>query len=293
MILCIGVFSTSAHAADKMEVSKVRRNGKIEEIVKQNEGRSRKLHSYQEAEEFLGSAVSGNALANKSNKEIEKYFSGKYSYSASDNTSSAGAITDPIKYLRNNVGKSSDTYSVTKTKTFSKVKKTTCTSWNDGNNCTLTALYNIMCYYRSIGYSKIPTTASTLYSKIRVEAVDLGFTQSGGLGVTKNNNLVKNTWRNGFGYSSGNGSNNYLWTYDTCIDAIDNARPFLFSLASGYYYDHTVAVYGYKTYKNDRTGKKYTFLVLADGWSSSTRYMAWKNTGESYVGCVTSITTPS
>lgn len=66
----------------------------------------------------------------------------------------------------------------------------------------------------------------------------------------------------------------------------------MFSLASGVYFDHTVTVYGYKIYKNNRTGKKYTFLMLKDGWSNSIRYLAWKNTGASYVGCITSITAP-
>lgn len=104
---------------------------------------------------------------------------------------------------------------------------------------------------------------------------------------------MKNTWREGFGYSTGNGRNNYLWTDTTVTDALDNGKPFLFSLASGYYYDHTVAVYGYKTYKNDRTGEKYTFLLLADGWHSSVRYLAWTNTVEAYVACMTTIITPT
>lgn len=58
------------------------------------------------------------------------------------------------------------------------------------------------------------------------------------------------------------------------------------------YFDHTVAVYGYKIYKNKRTGVSYTFLMVRDGWSTSTRYLAWTNTGESYVGCVTSVNAP-
>lgn len=50
----------------------------------------------------------------------------------------------------------------------------------------------------------------------------------------------------------------------------------MFSIANGYYYNHTVAVVGYKEYKNMRTGKVYTFLVVHDGWSTTTRYIAMK-----------------
>ena len=49
----------------------------------------------------------------------------------------------------------------------------------------------------------------------------------------------------------------------------------------------------YKEYKNMRTGKVYTFLVVHDGWSTTTRYIAMKNTGASYVACQTSIKVPS
>ena len=45
--------------------------------------------------------------------------------------------------------------------------------------------------------------------------------------------------------------------------------------------------------KNMRTGKVYTFLVVHDGWSTTTRYIAMKNTGASYVTCQTSINVPS
>ena len=45
--------------------------------------------------------------------------------------------------------------------------------------------------------------------------------------------------------------------------------------------------------KNMRTGKVYTFLVVHDGWSTTTRYIAMKNTGASYVACQTSIKVPS
>ncbi|MGN0379302.1 MAG: hypothetical protein ACI4EU_06915 [Butyrivibrio sp.] len=153
----------------------------------------------------------------------------------------------------------------------------------------------IMVYYRDIKkYNKIPTTQSGLYNVIKTQATELGYdySRSKGLSVTKNNNLVTNTWQNGFGYSSGKGTNNYFWTNSTAINLLNNNKPFMFSLASGVYYNHTVTVYGYKVYKNNRTGTEYTFLQLSDGWSNSTRYLAFTNTPAVYVACLTSVVAP-
>lgn len=50
-----------------------------------------------------------------------------------------------------------------------------------------------------------------------------------------------------------------MWTYSTLKKQIDSGNPCMFSIANGYYYNHTVAVVGYKEYKNMRTGKVYTF----------------------------------
>ncbi len=60
-------------------------------------------------------------------------------------------------------------------------------------NCTLTALYNIMVYYRT-SYSKIPTTQSKLYNVIKDQATKLGYDYdtNTGLSVTKNDNFVTN-----------------------------------------------------------------------------------------------------
>ena len=131
-----------------------------------------------------------------------------------------------------------------------------------------------------------------MYDIVKKCAIDVGYTKKRGLPVNKNNNLVKRTWQKGFGYSSGTGNSNYMWTYSTLKKQIDSGNPCMFSIANGYYYNHTVAVVGYKEYKNMRTGKVYTFLVVHDGWSTTTRYIAMKNTGASYVACQTSIKVP-
>ena len=164
-------------------------------------------------------------------------------------------------------------------------------NFSGNENCTLVATYNIMRYYRSKGYSKIPSNNTTLYNKIMTQAKNLGYNPNNksGLSVTKNNNLITNTWKKGFGYSSGSGSNNYFWTNSSIRSSISNGKPFIFSMASKPYYNHSIVVYGYKVYKNNRTGKQYEFLIVSDGWSSTTRYLAPEN----YVGCMTSVTPPS
>jgi len=149
-----------------------------------------------------------------------------YGTSAENNTN-GGIITSPVTFLRNTVGNNTDTYSATKRVLITGVGNQLLSDLEENANCcTLTSLYNIMVYYRDVKkYSKIPTTLSGLYKKIRTQATNLGYTPNGGIGLTKNNNLVTNTWRDGFGYTSGEGSNNYLWTntptsYVACLTSI-------------------------------------------------------------------------
>ena len=204
-----------------------------------------------------------------------------------------GVVTSPIIWLRNNVGRKDDTYSLVKCSWISGVEKKTCGDLNGHNNCTLTALYNILIYYRKMGYDRIKD--DSLYSIIFNEAEKLSYNynKSKGLGVTDNDNLVENVWKKGLGYSSGFGKNNYLWSNNDAIKEIDKDRPFLFSIAFGVYADHTIAVRGYYIYKNNRTKKEYTFLAISNGWTNYTTYLPWTNTGVSYIAVMTTIKPPS
>ncbi len=207
-----------------------------------------------------------------------------------ENTDSKSLITSPLAYLRNNFSKPDDTYSY-KTKSLPQVGKYTCNDFGGHNNCTLTATCNISLYYNALGYTHIPSNPFEIYSFVKKHATVLGYnyTKRKGLIVTKNDNLLRRLWHKSFRYPNTHCKSNYLWTDKTAINLIDNGQPFLFSLASGIYFNHTVTVYGYRVYTNNRTGHQYTFLMLADGWSNTTRYMAWTGTGESYVGCMSRI----
>ena len=234
-----------------------------------------------------------NILIGKSQKEIDKILNANKFVGGNKNPKVNSAIENPVSYLKKNVGKKTDVYSLKSSKILPGIGNTKCNSLGGNNNCTLTAFYNILKYYRTQGYNKIPKDNNKMYDIVKKCAIDVGYTKKRGLPVNKNNNLVKRTWQKGFGYSSGTGNSNYMWTYSTLKKQIDSGNPCMFSIANGYYYNHTVAVVGYKEYKNMRTGKVYTFLVVHDGWSTTTRYIAMKNTGASYVACQTSIKVPS
>lgn len=271
-------------------------NSAIETVIEKKSEDTLIPMTDKEIEKFLSetSDNSQNALKDKSLKEIEKYFSTVESGTSAKNNTNGGIITSPVSFLHNTVGNNTDTYTATKRVVITGVGNKLLSDLEvNANCCTLTSLYNIMVYYRDVKkYSKIPTTLSSLYKKLRNQATNLGYTTDDGIGVTKNNNLVTNTWRDGFGYTSGQGLNNYLWTNSTAIHLLDDKKPFMFSLASGAYYNHTITIYGYVVYQNNRTNSKYTFLYVYDGWSRTPRYLAWTNTPTSYVACLTSITTP-
>ena len=55
----------------------------------------------------------------------------------------------------------------------------------------MTAFYNILKYYRTQGYNKIPKDNNKMYDIVKKCAIDVGYTKKRGLPVNKNNNLVK------------------------------------------------------------------------------------------------------
>lgn len=273
--------------------------------------------------------LSINALFEMSDNEIREALAEIQNIDCGKNSGTDKVVDNPLEYLHEHFGKSTDEYGV-ETHVINRSFFTTMDDHKRAhNNCTLTAFYNIMAYYKQYNngqYNKLPSFNSkaraymgenmksrkdrdfdvnavygnsidpmpdSLYNLIEKKATDLGYdyNNSKGLSVTKNNNMVINVWKD-CGYSDIASSNNYLFTTQGAIDFIDKKRPFMFSLASGVYYDHTVAVFGYKTYTNLRTREKYTFLIIADGWSHNSRYLPWTNTGVAYLGCFTSVTTP-
>lgn len=201
-----------------------------------------------------------------------------------------GEITSIQEYLKNYVGES---YTYTYSDANSNVLSGTGTytmeelDSDEANCCTLVALANAMIYYRNKkGYSSIPISNNILYMDIKAKATNLGYTDADGLSVSKNNNLVNNIFSS-YGYSV-TGSNNYGWTNTSVKNAIDNYGPALMSFASGYYYNHTVMIYGYKTY-NASSGSSYVFFLVRDGWNSGVRYVAGAGACSYVISCLTTI----
>lgn len=273
--------------------------------------------------------LSVNVLFEMSDDEIREALAEIQNVDCGKSVNTDEVVDNPLDYLHEHFGKPTDEYGV-ETHVINRSFFTTMDDHKRAhNNCTLTAFYNIMAYYKQYNngqYNKLPSFNSkvraymgenmksgkdrdfdvnavygslldpipdSLYNLIENKATALGYdyNTSKGLSVTKNNNMVINVWKD-CGYADIASSNNYIFTTQEAIDFIDKKRPFMFSFASGVYYNHTVAVFGYKTYTNLRTKEKYTFLVVADGWSHNSRYLPWTNTGAMYLGCFTSVTTP-
>lgn len=294
-VLLLLAFVLSTFNIDQVQASQ-KDNGKgvtnedIKDIIENPEKYSTDAMSQKEVEKFLDSK-NPNILIGKTKEEIARYFAtvdtncGRYWENQE--------ISDPIDYLHNTVGNKTDKYTVTKKNLLSCVGARTCSSFNDKNNCTLVSLYNMMvCYRDKMGYSQIPYSADKVYNVIKKQGKAVGYTPAKGTPVSKIEDLVNNTWQKGFNYKGAYCENNYIWTQEQAIKSIDNGYPFMFSFASGYYFNHTVTVWGYKIYKNNRTKKSYTFLMLRDGWSISARYVPWTGTDANYLGCMTEILPP-
>lgn len=69
--------------------------------------------------------------------------------------------------MKKNVGKKTDVYSLKSSKILPGIGNTKCNSLGGNNNCTLTAFYNILKYYRTQGYNKIPKDNNKMYDIVK------------------------------------------------------------------------------------------------------------------------------
>lgn len=221
-----------------------------------------------------------------------------FSTNSSDNTS-GGVISDLAAYLKNYLGTNNTfTRVANRTKLLNYVGNWLMTDYEKTGgigsgtgsgveNCTLSSLSNILIYFSANGFSKVPLDRMSIYRTVRAEAVKLGFTTAAGICHTQNNNLVNAVWK-AFGYADGSGSNDYVWTYTSIKSKIDVNRPVMLSMATGQYYDHTIAVRGYTSYSYAMA--VYDFLVVPDNWNSGDRYIS---NSETKFGCATYIYSPT
>ena len=73
------------------------------------------------------------------------------------------------------------------------------------------------------------------------------------------------------------------------LKLLDEGTPFMLSIAYGVYFNHTITVYGYETYRDTRNGRTYTFLIINDEWSAERRYLPWSHLDKFRVTCLTKI----
>ena len=143
-------------------------------------------------------------------------------------------------------------------------------STSDNNNCVLSSVTTLLKYYQQYkGYSNIPNNIYTIYADVRKIAVNHGYTTSNGTPFTKINNIVTDSFAK-YGYASVKGNSNYILSYSTFRNEIDNNRPVLFSNANGYYSNHNFVVIGYRSYTRSSAAKY--FLRVNDNWTTSERW---------------------
>ena len=197
-----------------------------------------------------------------------------------------GIIDNPVMYLKNAINKD-DEYALVESKIIDGVGTTTCSQHGGHENCTLVAAHNISIYHRDKWGFSIPVSDNDVYKAIEEQAKKIGYDPESnkGVSVLKNSKFVTSVWRQGFGCVNGRGTSNYLATIKKIRKSIDEGRPFIYSIAQGVYYNHSIVVRGYEIYRDSKTGKKYPFLVVSDGWSSLTRYIYKK----APIACMTSI----
>lgn len=215
------------------------------------------------------------------------------------NNNAGEVISDPAAYLKNYLGTSNTfTRDANRTKLLDYVGNWLQTEYERTGgigsttgtgveNCTLSSLSNILIYFSVNGFSKVPSDKLSIYRTVRAQAVKLGYTNTDGLSQTKNNNLVDAVWK-AFGYTDGSGSNDYVWTYTSIKSKIDINRPVMLSMATGQYYNHTIAVRGYTSYSYAMA--VYDFLVVHDNWNKGDRYIS---DSETKFGCATYIYSPT
>jgi len=192
-------------------------------------------------------------------------------------------IKSPIEYLEQREKNSSDTYALVEVLRL-PVGHNLCNMWAENNNCTIVSVMNILEFYEKELKKRFFSDKEAAHKFVLEKAGSLNYTEKG-LPVYKNRKFIRTIYKELNLYAKN--KSHYIPTKKSVLRELRQKRPVMLSLASGYYYDHTVTVSGYVTYKNNRTGKCYTFLTLADAWHKDERYLAWTNTGKLHVACMT------
>lgn len=199
-----------------------------------------------------------------------------------------GIVSSPEIYLKNCT--EYNEFEVKKVKIIDGVGHATCNDFGGKNNCTLTALYNLLLYYRDKrNLKKIPDEKEKLYDLILKSGRMHLYTKRRGMPVYMNSFFVTDVVKRRLKIMGCKGKMTFFPSNEKVLDFLDKDIPFIYSLASKPYFNHSIVVYGYRIYKEKTTGKEYKFLLVHDGWAHVTRFLPWDNPDRRYVACMTYI----
>ena len=202
-----------------------------------------------------------------------------------------GLVTAPILYLKN--VKNIDAEFLVKDKecVVDSVGTALCEHFDNHSNCTLTGAYNLLSFYRDVrGYSNIPGDPQELYKAVRETGDRYGYNyeREKGIPVYNNRRFLKALLKN-LSYDKERVRAEYMVPTRRAIKLLDEGTPFLLSIAYGVYFNHTITVYGYETYRDTRNSHTYTFLIINDEWAASRRYLPWTHLDKFRITCLTKI----
>ena len=195
----------------------------------------------------------------------------------------SSAVTDPYTHANNNyAGPFVYSDHINKWDSYIKYKRTTDFSTVNGttyyNHCGPTAYVNILlAYAHRYNNSKIKNTAhSDLFRMCAASSpwyVNSSGPMGGSLNVLTNANIIQ--CFSSYGVDKRDQVKGiYNITYNNVKSSL-NANSLLLVMLMGhdYYGDHQILAFAYTRLKSSNTGAYKTYLKVADGWSSSARYL--------------------
>ncbi len=202
------------------------------------------------------------------------HYKGQDTRSKFNPNNTSGGINNPKKYLE-------DRYGGTATKNASKslgLASFTMAQIRSGNICSPVAITRVLHYYRhKKGYKKIDSDYKKIFKKVWATNGN-----KDGTNPTVIDNMAQKTLRN-YGYKRSISYNKYAWNFASdVVNEINKGYPVIFSMANGYYGNHTVTVIGYEVYKIKKklwigSTTKYRHLIkVYDGWKDKPRYIDYE-----------------
>ena len=251
-------------------------------------------------------------LTNDELNTIAFNFSGKYS----GFESGSDGIQYPLSYLNDRYGAGwyMDDANSKLLSNYSNVIQSEYSIYgNDEGNCTLSAYYGIFNYLRNYGkFNKLPsgmididtskdtfnsnltvkrTSVPEIYANIREAAMRYGYTTSSTFWTSTCMKLWGSEALEKMGYTH-SWYNSYIHMYVTwsfqsqVVNNINSGYPVMWNQARGHYYNHSMVVKGYQTYKKEHKFWFITYyeskhmMVINDNWEDRTVYTDY----EGYAG---------